>query len=299
MVINRCRRRIRRGLAVWLVLLAPGTAVAAGRPVDDAVATLVARLADVGTPWAERSAAEDALVTKPAGEVLIALLPHIGKGMPPGGIWNSAGRRSEEQAPAAWQAYYAVGRVWDGQIGNMSSAGGGAILGEILAKAPTPAAKVRVLYSIARRSWPGLEPAVAKLLRDEKEPVNVRTAAALPLVLYGSRDYHADLLAAFDKEPAHTNRKLWFERLVDPRHKARSGVDPQVVARGFALVEAERAAVPAKGDGSYFLVVAIGSYVGQDFMPPQSGPRYVTPTGLSEAFFSDTVENALRWWKAR
>ena len=290
------QRRIRDLVAGLLVLLGFSAIAAAGGQHDDSVATLVARVAAITTPWVERCAAEDVLAAKAPGDVLPALLPHVGQGMPPGGIWNSGGREFDARAPAVWQAYYAVGRVWDAHIVKLPEAGGAAILREMLATAPTATAKVRVVLGGAR--WPELEPALAALLRDEKEPVDVRTAAAQALILYGKGDYHADLLAAFDQETVPANREAWFQRLVAPRHKARSGVDPRVVVRGFELVETSRAASPRYIHGAYFLVVAIGDYIDRDFAPPQRGSRYVTATGLAEAFFSDTVEHALRWWKA-
>ena len=287
-----------RGLfAGFLMVTCFGAITAAAQLRDDSVTTLVARLSDVAATRDARWAAEDVLSTKPAGEVLPALLPDVGKGMPPGGIWNSAGREFDERAPAAWRTFYAVARVWDAQIRNVSDAGGAAILGEMLAKAPTETAKVRILHDIARRPWPGLEPVIATLMKDGKESTGVRTAAALALILHGQGDYHADLLAAFEQQQTHANRMTWLELLVNPRHKAQSGVDRLVVVRGFDLVAAEKAASPGYIHGAYFLVLAIGRYVDHDFMPSQIGPSYATATGLSEAFFADTVENALGWWR--
>jgi hypothetical protein len=34
-----------------------------------------------------------------------------------------------------------------------------------------------------------------------------------------------------------------------------------------------------------------------EFAPKQSDPKYKGENGLKDAFFIETVENALRWWE--
>lgn len=256
---------------------------------------LVARMADPKVTWEDRGAAEDKLAELPPRDVLPALVPHIAKGMPRGGIWNSAGREHDRQASLPWQVFYAVGRSWDHQVAKFPAGQGADILLELLRKGPADPAKVRLLADLTLRWTPEAEPTVAGLLKDPKENLAVRTAAGLALILEGKENYQEFLLDSA-KAASPEDRTRWYDLLVDPRHKQRHGTDPRVVQLGFVLIEAERRRTPDFIHGAYFLALKTGAYVGQDFSPDRNAPRYQGQGRLKDEYFQDTVKNALAWW---
>ncbi|MEW6302633.1 MAG: hypothetical protein AB1705_04125 [Verrucomicrobiota bacterium] len=258
--------------------------------------TLLPVMTDARESWQKRGEAEDALAKLPPEAVLPALLPHMAKGMPSGGIWNSAGREHDRGAPVEWQVFYAVGRSWSAQVNKLPHEGGGRLLHELLRKAPTAYAKDILLGDLALRWEPQAEPTVAAMLKNPKEGLPVRAAAGLVLILHGRENYHA-LLLEYAGQGEHSERLRWFDLLSDPRHKQRKGVDSRVIAMGFDLIEAERRANPNYVHGGYFLALKVGHYAGQQFKPDQQDPRYQKQGGLNDAFFADTVENALKWWE--
>jgi hypothetical protein len=215
--------------------------------------------------------------------------------MPQGPIWNSAGREFDRQAPVEWQVFYAVSRSWTNQIGILPREQGGDFLRELLGKASTASAKNRILGDLMLRWTPDAESTVANLVKQPDEDLTVRIAAGLTLILRGRENYH-ELFLAFAGKSDHADRKRWYDLLAGPRHKRQTGVDPRVVGMGFDLLEAERRSSPDYVHGAYFLAITTGDYVGQEFKPDQSNPRYQGKHGLTDEFFGDTVNNAMRWW---
>src|SRR5688500_545717 len=118
----------------WVLCVLTGLLVLA-LGVDAAgetAAALVARMTDPKVTWEVRATAEDQLAKLPPREVLPALLPHVARGMPPGGIWNSAGREHDKQASRQWQVFYAVDRSWTHQVGKFPIGRGADFLHELL-----------------------------------------------------------------------------------------------------------------------------------------------------------------------
>jgi hypothetical protein len=257
---------------------------------------LIKVMMDQNASWKERISAEDSLATLPPEAVLPALLPHLYQGAPPGGIWNSGGQEADRQAPPGWQVFYAVSRSWSGQVRKLHSREGGALLLELLGRASTTGAKNEILRDLVYCWAPEAEPAIAALLRDPFAESSVRTTAALVLNLNGKENYQ-NLLLEFAARSSHADRKLWFGVLSDPRYKKRRGIDPRVISMGFELIESELRVSPGYVHGAYFLAGTTGDYAAQNFMPDQNDPRYRSETGLKDAFFEDTVKNALDWWQ--
>jgi hypothetical protein len=152
-----------------------------------------------------------------------------------------------------------------------------------------------VLYALANRWDPAAEADLAKILGDAGVSREVRRYAALPLIMHGEGDYR-DVMLQWAAKSDHDEKVRWYDLLADPRHKARKGVDPRVIHMGFKLIQADRAQTPDYIHGAYFLAVNTGRYVGEEFAPSTNDPRYKAKGGLSEQFFADTVQNALRWW---
>ncbi len=278
-----------------LPLLLTLTAALATAGSGPGAAELVARLADPMRSFQERCAAEDALAKLRPDVALPALLPHVAKGMPPGGIYNSAGREHDRNAPVAWQICYAVGRAWEHQIQQLPPDTGGKVLLALLKDVARGKERLPLLRALARRWDPAAEAELARLLGDAGESSELRQAAALALILHGTGDYR-DRMLAWAEKAGPREKVQWYELLCDPRLKQRQGTDPRVVRLGFQLIEDEKARTPGYIHGAYFLSLHAGRYVGEEFAPDFRDPRYRSETGLREAYFADTVRNAQRWW---
>jgi hypothetical protein len=289
------RKPIAMTLAMAVVLIAGPVAFAA--EPEAALEGLVSVMTDPAAAWQARCDTEDALKARPSQPVLQALLPHAGLGMPPGAIWNSGGREFDQWAPVKWQIFYAVARSWSHHVSRLPKADAGRILVLLLEKAGSAGGRRQILNDLAIHWTPEAEPPVAALFNDAQQPFPVRRGAGFCLMLHEGKKYHErllDLARDADVEP----RKQWFDLLSDPRHKRNAGYDPRVAVLGFELIEAELRKSPDYIHGAYFLAVKTADYVGVEFAPNQGDPKYKGDRGMKEAFFADTVKNALAWWKA-
>jgi hypothetical protein len=277
--------------AAQAIVFAPKSQLADPTPEE-----LVARLTDPKLSFKERCAAEDALAKMKPETVLPKLVPQRAKGMPPGGIWNSAGREADQKAPVPWQIYYAVARAWNDQIKALPVKEGGKVLLNLLKATTKDKEKYHVIYALSLRWESTAEAELGKLLRDAAAPSELRRVAALALIQHGAEDYRDTMLQAVSKA-GHAEKVQWYELLSDPVHKKRKGVDPRVSQLGFQLIQAEKAKSPDYIHGAYFLALKTGAYVGEEFAPSPNDPRYQNKKGgSSDEYFVDTVRNALRWW---
>lgn len=48
---------------------------------------------------------------------------------------------------------------------------------------------------------------------------------------------------------------------------------------------------------AYFLALQFGGYIGVDFSPESTKPKYQGPNGLNKQFYSEPVKNAAKWWQ--
>lgn len=282
---------MRTTIAIIVIGLIAGAVSFAAPSADDLVATMT----DKTAAWDARCAAEDSLTNLPPRTVLPILLPHIGMGMPSPVIWNSAGRDFDKRAPVEWQVFYAVARTWNHQVDSLPRDSGGTVLLPLLGAAKQAGERSRVLMDLTQRWVPDAEEPIATMFKDPEEDLTVKTTAALALILHGQANYH-DLLLGYAQSGSFADRKRWFDLLSDPRHKRKTGVDPNVVRMGFSLIEEDRRVSPGYIHGAYFLAIKTGDYVGQEFKPDQKAERYQGEHGLTDNFFADTVANALSWW---
>ena len=261
----------------------------------DAITHYVRVMTSETEPWETRCDAEDVLQGFDAGPVLRAVLGHISKGMPRPPIWNSAGREHDKEAPVEWQIYYAIDRSWRHHLRGPPSAELGRLLLGFLPHVETPAGLGRVLHDIARHWHPDAEEPLRQLIADPEGILSVRRAAGFCLMLHRGEEYH-EVLLDLARGTAGEERREWWNLLVDPRHKAETGVDAAVVALGLDVLAEERSVSPGHVHGAYFIACNLGGYVDQDFKPDQSRDEYQGEHGLLDTFFIDAVENALAWW---
>ena len=111
------------------------------------------------------------------------------------------------------------------------------------------------------------------------------------------------MLKIFDRA-SHEDKIRWIEVLVSQRNKTKTGIDPRVVVRGFALLAHEEALYkkevakrPDAHHGGYFATNWLADYVGEKFQPNADDPRYNNEGRRDPRWFADTVANALAWWE--
>ncbi|MFO0970035.1 MAG: hypothetical protein U0793_31165 [Gemmataceae bacterium] len=263
------------------------------------IRALIARMTDVKASFQERCGAEDELEKRRPQDVLPRLLPELAKGMPPGGIWNGLGsREANRHGPVRWQIWYAVHRVWDRHVGALPAAEAGKELLSLLRGSGSDRERIHLLSGLTHCWDSDAEADLAGLLGDAGETVDIRQGAALPLIVHGKGDYRDVLLKWAGAAADAREKQRWFDLLSDPVHRKRKGFDPRVVRLGFQLIQDERTSSPGFIHGAYFLAGKVGAYVGEEFAPSTGDPRYADRKGgLSDRYFVDTVQNAVRWWQ--
>ncbi len=224
--------------------------------------------------------------------------------MPPGGIYNSAGREYDKAAPVAWQIWYALGRSWDAQVARLRrDETGGDVLVSLLKGAAKDREKSLIVRDLQTRWSPNAEEPLAKLLSSPDAATELRNAAGWALARHGKRSYQDDLIKAYDTAP-QSYRYRWLELLTWRGNKEKTGLDPRVLERGFRLLrdedEVHKKTLKNNPDalhGGYFPACYLSDYVGAKFQPDPNDPRYQNTGRRDPRWFADTVGNALAWWE--
>lgn len=295
-------------LLYWLLLFT-GVALA------DTPEQLVARLQHEKLNADEMIACETALKESPAAKVLPLLLPLVSQGMPSEPIWNSGGPEFDINAPLDWRVFYSSSRVW-GHLAEQNPKLAGKLLADALVETESGREKV-VLLGLLRINWnEKAEPVAAKILGNWKKESDAWMAAANCLASHHRGKYDDLFSSVLAELPDETWRQShvksnYIQLLIDHRNKALFAnskirdrasrpavplVNHEILNVGFSLIgkmEKQRT-----GFG-YQLALGMADYVEQDFKPDQKGPQFKKRKGgLSEAFFSETSINALRWWES-
>jgi hypothetical protein len=67
----------------------------------------------------------------------------------------------------------------------------------------------------------------------------------------------------------------------------------RIVRLAFGVMQLQRTEHPERLDYGYFVACSLQSYLGEHFAPNQLEPGFK----MTDGFFIETVENALRWWE--
>lgn len=242
-----------------------------------------------------RTKAAEKLAQKPPSQVLPKILEVRKKYGHTISNWgmDEFGRGYEvswEQAAAITADY-----AWSGNLSNPSytKQEKGAALLDLLRREKSVAGKAQFLFNLKFYWVDGAELEAASILGDSKGDSRSRYIAAEVLLEVTGMKYYGEIYsAALD---ATSEGQEWFASLLlrkkAPEWKAR------VLRYAFAVIQARRVALPDRLDYGYFLASSLQGYVGTQFVPNQSDPKYEGENGLKDAFFIETVENALRWWE--
>ncbi len=194
-----------------------------------------------------------------------------------------------EQAAAITAAY-----AWSDSLNNpkYTSQQKGTALLDLFFKEPSPPSKVSLLWDLKFHWIDAAEPEAVAILRDSAADWRSRYVTAEVLLdVLGMKYYGEVYSVAVDASLEH---KEWFARLLF--RKKSSEWEARVVRYAMGVIQQQRAAHPDRLGHSYFIASSLGDYVGVRFVPDQSDPIYKGLHGLKDAFFIETVDNALKWW---
>lgn len=248
--------------------------------------------------WKLRAACETRLLALPAGEVLplVAKQPLREMGFDVA-IWNGAGSaEGDQRAPWRWQVHYALSRVWEHHVAKTPPAQ----LRQILAAGADgqkDEAMARILIFRKRHAAdPELFAVALAVMRDAKRSLAHRSEAAQALLELDRPDAYS---AVCDFALARSSLETMQNSLVAASIRAiRVGAKPdrRLVRRLFEQIEAATKAAPDDPNAGYFDALAAGDLVGQKFAPDPK--PYDGGARRKDAFFADTVQRALAWWRA-
>ncbi len=258
---------------------------------DDLIAVLTAP----ETSRKARVRAATQLAEKPPTEVLPKLMEVQRKHGHEISGWGmdlfERGYRVSWQEAAAITAAYA----WSGNLDNpaYSKEEKAAALLDMMRREATVAGKAEWLFSL-RRCWVAAAEAEAvSILTDATADGRPSLTAATILVDKTGMKYRGEIYAAALRAPTE-HRQMFASTLLSMRSPEWEG---RIGRHAFTVLLEDRAAHPDRPDYGYFLASSLGKFVGTEFTPNQSDPRYKAPHGLADAFFIETVDNALRWWE--
>jgi hypothetical protein len=140
----------------------------------------------------------------------------------------------------------------------------------------------------------GAEFEATSILSDSKAESLARQISAQVLLDVTGMKYYEEIYSAALEAPLE-NQVGFAELLL---RKRAPEPEARVLRYAFAVIKAQRAAHTDRLDHGYGIAVSIGHYLGIEFAK-QSDPKYKTEHGgFKDAFFIDTVENALKWWES-
>lgn len=264
---------------------------AQGKTSDELIKILTAP----NTSRNARKKASEKLAQKPPSEVLPKILEVQRKYGHTISNWGmdefGKGYKVTWEQAAAITAVYA----WSGNLDNPSYTDQqkGAALLDLLRREKSVSGKTGFLFDLKFHWVDGAESEATTILGDSKADSADRYIAAMVLMdvtgmKYYSEIYSAALEASLEAQESFAHLLLSNKA---PEWKAR------LLRYAFALIHAQRAAHTDRLDYGYQISASLGGYLGTKFVPDQSDPKYKGAHGLTDAFFIETVENALSWWE--
>jgi hypothetical protein len=223
--------------------------------------------------------------------------------MPKGPIFNSAGSaEGDSGGPREWQVHYALQRVRDHHMHHASASE----LHDALTAQAAPGAAadpdmvdLEIFFAHRGPQAPAMAAMAAmatvglRVMGDGSRPEQQRRQGAQALLELDRDKYYlqvvdfaatlpraGQLLGLLARRPAHVK-----------------GPDARIMRNELTHLEALSAANPKSPHEAYFLATAIGDYAGERFTPAHP-ERYQGSSGLTDAYFFETVQNALSWWRA-
>ena len=226
------------------------------RTAED-VQALVATMTDPAASVEDRWAAEDELQLCHAKLVLPALLEHVDKGMPEGGIWNSGGRERDRNVPVEWQSHFAVHRAWDHATSYPRDNAMSGFLLDLIPDVTTNGAKLKCIQSAGWSTE--TDQRLVDLALDPDIWWRLRRAAAGNVVPNNDGLYEIGLYYARTASTPE-ERHSWIEFSWLSYPKRRHGIDPRAIQMALDAMHQN------DNDNDSWIVSGLARYVGPN--PP-------------------------------
>jgi hypothetical protein len=159
----------------------------------------------------------------------------------------------------------------------------------LLADTRSAHAKQLIIQELRRYYTPEAEQPLAAIVRNERDLEQLNAAEILFENSPRAAKYAPLLVGPVaDTKRSAASRQLYLAALVPKGMGVLGRADRRKLTRaGFALLAKNR------DSGTAYL---LGKLVGINFTPDQKLSKYQGEHGLTDAFFADTVSNALAWW---
>jgi hypothetical protein len=190
--------------------------------------------------------------------------------------------------------------VWSHHLGDRDNPAKAAALLNLLPPGDTnPHGRYLVVHAMTHDQWiPEMEPVLARMLSDASRSNDAKRAALAALLHRADLNRYVPAAIRFVKAAEDVTHQLReYNRLTNHGNRlpTLSEVNRRALLEtGFELLKQ----VPeAKIDQGYFVALQLGVIlkIRNRFKPDQKAEKYQSPTGLTGAFFRDTVRNALAW----
>lgn len=232
----------------------------------------------------------------PARDVLQRISREPLSAMPEGPVFNSGGTaESDAGGPLAWQVHYALQRVRHHHLRHASSS---ELREALMAEAATgkgadpDLVDLEIFFTHRGPPDPAMGAVGLRVMGDGARPEQQRRKAAQALLELDRGRYYLQVVDFAASLP----RAGDLLDLLSRRPEHVKGPDARILRKEFAHLEVLAAANPASPHEAYFLAASLEDYVGEGFRPGNPEP-YRHATGLTDAYFFDTVKNALAWWR--
>jgi hypothetical protein len=163
----------------------------------------------------------------------------------------------------------------------------GKVLTAVLEDARSEHSRRLALRGLRHNYAPDAEAALAAILREEKSP-DWMTAAEILLERHTAK-YGPLVIDRASDDRREVSQRNEYLRVMDnlPLDDLGEADRKRLVRAGFIILRENR---------SYFTARWLERFAGKRFTPDQNAAKYRNGLNLHEAYFEDTVKNALAWW---
>lgn len=197
--------------------------------------------------------------------------------------------------------YIMARRVWSHHIDSEKNSSKANILLELLQKESKMRAELMLIHAISMYHWSSkAEKTLSKMARSNIEPLDIREASVNALLNHSKINTYIPISIKIIRKhktgPARAESFTLLTNLGGRIFNLNKKNRRVLISTGFQIL---RGLPKENHHGRYFVARRLGYVlkVKNEFSPDQTREKYQGKNGLKKSFFTDTVENALRWYE--